>query len=396
MARALSGIRVIDMTSTVMGPSATQMLGDHGADVIKVESAAGDTTRQVPPHKSFDMGVAHLQLNRNKRSVVLDLKTDAGRDAMSALLKTADVFIYSVRPAAMARLELSPKQLQTLNPQLITVSLVGFGEGGPYAGRPAYEDLIQGLTAVPSLLVQTGSPEPQYVPVAFNDRAVGLYAVAATLTALFHRARTGEAQHIELPMFESMAQFVLGDHMGGRSVAPPLGPAGYARTLTPGRRPYKIADGYVCAIIYTDNHWRAFGKLVGKPNLVDEDERFATLRSRTIFAQETYSFVRENLPSRTTAEWLKSFEEADIPATPLHTLETIFEDPHLNATGFFQRTEHPSEGTLVSIRGPVNWSKTPPAMITPAPRLGEHTRQVLTELGYSPAEVDEVAGTSAE
>jgi len=396
MARALSGIRVIDMTSTVMGPSATQMLGDHGADVIKVESAAGDTTRQVPPHKSFDMGVAHLQLNRNKRSVVLDLKTDAGRDAMSALLKTADVFIYSVRPAAMARLELSPKQLQTLNPQLITVSLVGFGEGGPYAGRPAYEDLIQGLTAVPSLLVQTGSPEPQYVPVAFNDRAVGLYAVAATLTALFHRARTGEAQHIELPMFESMAQFVLGDHMGGRSFDPPLGPAGYARTLTPERRPYKTADGYVCAIIYTDNHWRAFGKLVGKPNLVDEDERFATLRSRTIFAQETYSFVRENLPSRTTAEWLKSFEEADIPATPLHTLETIFEDPHLNAIGFFQRTEHPSEGTLVSIRGPVNWSKTPPAMITPAPRLGEHTRQVLTELGYSPAEVDEVAGTSAE
>jgi crotonobetainyl-CoA:carnitine CoA-transferase CaiB-like acyl-CoA transferase len=184
--------------------------------------------------------------------------------------------------------------------------------------------------------------------------------------------------------------------MGGRSFDPPLGPAGYARTLTPERRPYKTADGYVCAIIYTDNHWRAFGKLVGKPNLVDEDERFATLRSRTIFAQETYSFVRENLPSRTTAEWLKSFEEADIPATPLHTLETIFEDPHLNATGFFQRTEHPSEGTLVSIRGPVNWSKTPPAMITPAPRLGEHTRQVLTELGYSPAEVDEVAGTSAE
>ena len=304
MTRALSGIRVIDMTSTVMGPSATQMLGDHGADVIKVESATGDTTRQVPPHKSPDMGVAYLQLNRNKRSVVLDLKRDADLDAMRALLKTADIFIYSVRPAAMARLGLSPQEVESLNPQLITVSLVGFGEGGPYTGRPVYEDLIQGLTAVPSLLMQAGSPQPQYVPVAFNDRAVGLYTVAAILTALFHRLRTGEAQHIELPMFESMAQFVLGDHMGGRSFEPPLGPPGYARTLTPERRPYQTADGYVCAIIYTDNHWRAFGKLVGKPNLVDEDERFATLRSRTIYAHDTYSFVREIMPSRTTAAGL--------------------------------------------------------------------------------------------
>jgi crotonobetainyl-CoA:carnitine CoA-transferase CaiB-like acyl-CoA transferase len=396
MTRALSGIRVIDMTSTVMGPSATQMLGDHGADVIKVESAAGDTTRQVPPHRSPDMGVAYLQLNRNKRSVVLDLKRDADRDAMRALLKTADIFIYSVRPAAMARLGLSPQEVESLNPQLITVSLVGFGEGGPYTGRPVYEDLIQGLTAVPSLLMQAGSPQPQYVPVAFNDRAVGLYTVAAILTALFHRARTGEAQHIELPMFESMAQFVLGDHMGGRAFEPPLGPPGYARTLTPERRPYQTADGYVCAIIYTDNHWRAFGKLVGRPDLVDEDERFATLRSRTIYAHDTYSFVREIMPSRTTAEWLKLFEEADIPATPLHTLETIFDDPHLNATGFFQRTQHPTEGTLLSVRGPANWSKTPPTMITPAPRLGEHTRQVLSELGYSPADVEKIAGSCDE
>ena len=259
---------------------------------------------------------------------------------------------------------------------------MGFGTDGPYAGRPAYEDLIQGLTAVPSLLTLTGSPEPQYVPVAFNDRAVGLYAANAMLTALFHRERTGQAQHVEVPMFESMAQFVLGDHMGGRSFEPPEGPPGYPRTLTPERRPYRTADAYLCAIIYTDAQWRAFGMLVGEPDLL-EDERFRNLGSRTVHADAVYAFVRETMPSRTTAEWLEALTAADVPATPLHTLESIFDDPHLNATGFFERTEHPTEGTLLTVRGPANWSKTPPQLRRPAPHLGENTVEVLGELGYS-------------
>lgn len=392
MARALAGVRVIDMTSTVMGPSATQLLGDHGADVIKVESPAGDTTRQVPPTNSPDMGCVYLQLNRNKRSVVLDLKQEQHLKAMRELLKTADVFVYSVRPQAISRLGLSPEELAKLNPKLITVSLVGFGEGGPYAGRPVYEDLVQGLTAVPSLLMRAGAAEPQYVPVAFNDRAVGLYAAVAMLTALFHRAQTGEAQHIEVPMFESMAQFVLGDHMGGRSFEPPIGPPGYARTLNPERRPYRTADGYICAIIYTDAHWRAFGKLVGRPNLLDEDGRFATFGTRTVHAQETYAFVRSVMTERTTDEWLRLMAEVDVPATPLHTLVSIFDDPHLKESGFFQHTEHPSEGTLLSVRGPANWSATPPTLRRPAPRLGEHTAEVLTEMGYSQAEAEKIVG----
>ncbi|HEY1487682.1 MAG TPA: CoA transferase [Micromonosporaceae bacterium] len=391
MTGALAGVRVVDMTSTVMGPSSTQLLGDHGADVIKIESPAGDTTRHVPPMNSSDMGCAYLQLNRNKRSVVLDLKQQEHMRAMHELLKTADVFVYSIRPNAMARLGLSPEDLAELNPKLITVSLVGFGKGGPYTGRPVYEDLIQGLTAVPSLLMQTGSPEPHYVPVAFNDRAVGLFAASAMMAALYHRAQTGEAQHIEVPMFESMAQFVLGDHMGGRAFEPPNGPAGYPRTLTPERRPYRTSDGYVCAIIYTDTHWRSFGKLVGRPNLLEEDERFKDLRARTVHAEATYSFVRSIMPTRTTAEWLRLLTDADVPATPLHTLESIFDDPHLNATGFFERTEHPTEGTLLTVRGPANWSKTPPELRRPAPHRGEHTAEVLEEIGYSEADAQKVA-----
>src|SRR5690606_2668894 len=219
---ALAGLKIIDMTSVVMGPSATQILGDHGADVIKVESPVGDTSRMSPPKKSPDMGSSFLKLNRNKRSVRLDLKQSEHKNALVTLLKTADVFVYSVRPQAMARLGLSPDDLAKLNPRLITVSLVGFGSGGPYAGQPAYEDLIQGLTAIPSLLVRAGSEEPHYVPVSFNDRGVGLYAVNAIMIALYHRLQTGEGQFVEVPMFESMAQFTLGDHLVGRAFEPPL------------------------------------------------------------------------------------------------------------------------------------------------------------------------------
>lgn len=389
MPGALDGVRIVDMTSVVMGPTATQVFGDHGADVIKVESPSGDTTRHVPPKLSEDMGCAFLQLNRNKRSIVLDLKQSAHLAVMLDLLKSADVFIYSVRPAAIARLGLGPEALAELNPRLITVSLVGFGAGGPYTGRPVYEDLVQGLTAVPSLLMKTGSAEPQFVPTSFNDRAVGWFAAAATSIALYHRTQTGLGQHIEVPMFETMAQGVLNDHMGGRSFLPPNGPPGYPRTLTPERRPYKTLDGYICVIVYTDNHWRSFGKLIGRPNLMETDDRFADLGARTTHATAAYALVREAMQTKTTAEWLEILDAADVPATPLHTLDSIFDDPHLNATGFFERTQHPTEGELLTVRGPANWSRTPPQLRRPAPHKGEHTAEVLSEMGYT---ADKVAG----
>jgi crotonobetainyl-CoA:carnitine CoA-transferase CaiB-like acyl-CoA transferase len=395
MAGALDGIRVIDMTSVVMGPTATQLLGDHGAEVIKVESPSGDTTRQVTPLKHEGMGYAYLQRNRNKRSVVLDLKQADHLAALERLLQSADIFIYSVRPSAMRRLGLTPERFAELNPKLISVSLVGYGQGGPYSDRPAYEDLIQGLTAIPSLLTRTGSPEPHYVPVSFNDQAVGIYSAAMMMIALNHRNATGEGQHVEVPMFETMAQLVIGDHMGGMAYIPPIGPPGYKRTLTAERRPYRTKDGYICVIVYTDGHWRAFGHLIGRPDLLAEDERFRSLGSRTEHAEAVYALVREQMLTGTTGEWLDRLNAADIPATPLHTLESIFEDPHLRATGFFEESQHPTEGRLLVARGPTNWSRTPPQIRRPAPRLGQDTAEVLTEIGYSEKDARKIADAGA-
>ena len=271
---------------------------------------------------SVDSGVAHVVLNRlggdgshrhpaarrprhrNKRSIVLDLKQADHFAALEKLLQTADIFIYSVRPMAMARMGLTPERFAELNPGLISVSLVGCGEGGPYTGRPACEDLIQGLTAIPSLLTRTGSPQPQYIPVSFNDRAVGVYAAAMMMIALNHRNRAGEGQHIEVPMFETMAQFVIGDHMGGMAFISPIAPPGYLRTLTPERRPFHTKDGYICVIVYTDSQWRAFGQLIGRPSLLDEDERFRSLGTRTTHAGAVYALVREEMLTGTTDEWL--------------------------------------------------------------------------------------------
>jgi crotonobetainyl-CoA:carnitine CoA-transferase CaiB-like acyl-CoA transferase len=351
--------------------------------VIKVEAPAGDTTRQVTPLRHEGMGYVYLQKNRNKRSVVLDLRQSEHLAALERLLQSADIFIYSVRPQAMRRLGLRPERFVELSPRMISVSLVGYGEGGPYTDRPAYEDLIQGLTAIPSLLARTGSPKPHYVPVSFNDHAVGIYAAAMMMIALNHRNTTGEGQHIEIPMFETMAQFVIGDHMGGMAYIPPIGPPGYKRTLTAERRPYRTKDGYICVIVYTDGHWRAFGHLIGRPDLLTEDERFRSLGSRTEHAEAVYALVREQMLTGTTGEWLDRLNAADIPATPLHTLESIFEDPHLRATGFFEESEHPTEGRLLIARGPKSLSRTPPQIRRPAPRLGEDTADILTELGYS-------------
>jgi crotonobetainyl-CoA:carnitine CoA-transferase CaiB-like acyl-CoA transferase len=392
MAGALDGLRVIDMTSVVMGPTATQLLGDYGADIIKVEAPSGDTARQVTPLKHEGMGYSYLTRNRNKRSIVLDLKQADHHAALEKLLETADIFVYSARPQAMNRNGLTPARFAELNPKLISVSLVGYGEGGPYTGRPAYEDLIQGLTAVPSLLTRAGSPRPQYVPLSFNDGGVGIYAAALMMIALHHRDSTGEGQHIEVPMFETMAQLVMGDHAGGMAWVPPIAAPGYLRTLTPERRPYQTKDGHICVIVYTDSQWRAFGKLIGRPGLLEEDERFRTLGTRTTHADAVYALVREEMLTGTTAEWLDKLNAADVPATPLHTLESIFDDPHLRATGFFEEYDHPTEGKLLTTRGPKNWSKTPPAIRRHAPRLGENTVEILTEIGYSEQHARAIAG----
>lgn len=388
MTGALEGIRIVDMTSVVMGPYTTQILGDFGADVIKVESPVGDTTRQVPPMRNPGMGYVFLHANRNKRSVVLDLKAPEGLEALLKILKTADVFISNVRPKALARLGLDAEKRAETNPKLISVSLVGFGQDGPYAADPAYEDLIQGLTAIPNMMVDAGSEKPHYMPLSYNDRGVGLNAAIAILAAILHRNNTGEGQEIEIPMFETMVQFVMGDHMGGLTFDPQQGEPGYKRQLNKERRPYETQDGYVCVIIYTNKHWEKFAEMIGRPNLLTEDERFADITSRTINAHDIYTMIGDVMKSRTTQEWLDVFKEADIPAAPLHTLTSMVDDPHLKATGFFEIVDHPSEGRIRQMNIPSKWSKSAPSIRQHAPRLGEHTVEVLKEAGLEGGEIE--------
>ena len=387
MSGPLAGVRIVDMTTVLMGPYATQILGDMGADVIKVEPPRGDGSRDLGPMRNPGMGPLFMHANRSKRSIVLDLKKKAGLRALLRLAKGADVLIYNVRPQAMARLGLSYEEVAAVNPRIVYVGPYGFGQSGPYAARPAYDDLIQGAAGLPSLAVRAGAEMPRYVPCTVADRTVGLNAVNAIAAALYYRERTGEGQAIGIPMFETMAQFVLGDHLGGRTFEPPLGPTGYARLLAKERRPYATKDGYICALVYNDKQWKSFFALIGRPEVLESDPRFADLGSRTGHIDELYSLVAETLATRTTAEWLVALDRADIPAMPMHTLDTLIDDPHLAAVGFFEMVEHPSEGRMRSMAVPGTWSKSQPAVERLAPRLGEHSAEILHEAGYSEAEI---------
>lgn len=386
---ALNGIRVLDLTAYLLGPFATQILGDMGADIIKVESHEGDIVRGIGPTRSPGMGGIFQQNNRNKRSVVLDLKQPAGRDALLRLAATADVFVYNVRPAAMARLGLSYEALAAVNPGIVYVGAVGFGQDGPYAARPALDDLMQGMSGIAGLYARASGGEPRYIPLAMADRYTGTVLVNAILGALVHKLRTGQGQALEVPMFESLVQGVLGDHLMGHSFDPPLGPPGYPRHLSPDRRPFRTLDGWLCAFLISDGQWRAVLERLGQPELL-QDPRFATLQARTEHSREVYAWLDATFRTRSTEQWLALLGEADVPAGPLHTLESLLEDTHLKAVGFFQRLEHPTEGTLVTLRPPSRWSRTPPEVRRAPPRLGEHSSELLAEAGYSGAEIAEL------
>jgi crotonobetainyl-CoA:carnitine CoA-transferase CaiB-like acyl-CoA transferase len=388
----LAGIRVLDLTSVMLGPYATQLLGDYGADVVKVEAPDGDSTRHTGPAMEPGMAATFIGANRSKRSIVLDLKQPAAREALLALVDHSDVMICSMRPQKMAALGLSPQVLRERNQRLVLVSIHGFADGGPYAGKPAYDDIIQGLCGLASLS-EVGGGAPSYLPTVVADKTCGLFAVQAVLMALVARDRHGRGSHVEVPMLESMVNFTLVEHFYGAHFRPQLSAPGYARLTTPFRRPYATTDGYVCIVPYTTPHWQRFFAEAGRPELL-ADERFATLQGRTAHIDALYRELAACVAGRSTAQWLQACERLDIPAAPLRRLAELEDDPHLRQTGFFITLEDPAMGPLVMPNAPLKFDGAS-AQPTLPPRLGEHTVDVLRAAGLAPEAIRALLGTGA-
>jgi crotonobetainyl-CoA:carnitine CoA-transferase CaiB-like acyl-CoA transferase len=376
----LAGVRIVDLTSVLMGPFATQTLAEFGAEVIKVEPPEGDLVRGIGPMRSPGMGAIFLNANRGKKSVVIDLKADAGREAMRRLLRTADVLVYNVRPQAMARLGLDRASVHGLVPSLLYVGVFGFARGGPYDGRPAYDDIIQGASGLPWLARAGGADRPRYAPLAIADRVTGMAAATHVLAALRQRDRDGRGRALDVTMFETMARLVLSDHLQGETFVPPLGPPGYPRHLAANRRPYATRDGWLCAMIYSQRQWQDFFTAVGRRAEWDADPALATIEGRTRCVDALYAMVEAELGRLDTGQALAMLESIDVPAIRMLSLDELLADPQLLATGFLGTAAHPTEGLLRTVGTGASWHDAPLPALSPAPRLGEHTDAVLGAL----------------
>ncbi len=386
----LDGVRVLDLTSLGMGPLATQTLGDMGADVIKLKSPEGDVFRHIVPHGTAGMSHTFLQFNRNKRSVALDLKTPLGRDALGRLIADCDVVVVTLRAAAAAKLGLDYDSVRAIRPDVIYCAAYGYGEGGPYAGRPAMDDTIQAMCGL-AWLQRAVSGREQLVASVVADKATGLTIVNAVLAAIIHRLKTGAGQAIEVPMFETMVAFTMPEHMAGQSFVPSKGEAGYARVINPDRRPFRTADGWLCVVPYTTAQWLRFLRLIGRDDLAD-DPAMADPVHRSHMFRELYGLIDAAMPTRTTAQWKAALLEQDILFGDVNSPEDLLADPHLAAQGMFTEVEHPTEGTIRLLGFPVTFSVTPSRLRRLPPKLGQDNAEVLGELGFS---ADEIAGMRA-
>jgi crotonobetainyl-CoA:carnitine CoA-transferase CaiB-like acyl-CoA transferase len=380
---ALDGIRVIDATNFVFGPVATQMLGDMGADVIKIEPPEGDPTRRIGAMRSPLMGSLFLNLNRNKRSVVLDLKRPAELSTLRALIGGADVFVHNMRQGAIARLGLGFDALRTDHPGLVYAAAQGFGEGGRYFDRPAYDDVIQGLGGIAGLNERMTS-SPGYVPMLMTDKLCGVYLAFAVATALVHRERTGRGQEVRVPMFETVAAFTLHEHLADAVFDPGPGaapaPLGYQRVFGRMHRPLATRDGAISVIANTDTQWQRLFEVIGRAAL-RHDARFATMADRIANADALYVLVEDALSTRTSAQWIEALTAADIPAGPVNDLQSLRDDPHLADVGFFVRKTHETAGPLLYPGVPFAFGDSPGSIRRGPPGLGEHTAQVLGAIG---------------
>ncbi|MBV9540556.1 MAG: CoA transferase [Alphaproteobacteria bacterium] len=381
----LAGLRVLDLTAVVLGPYATQILGDYGAEIVKVESPSGDLMRLNGVSLHRGMSSIFLGLNRNKKSLALDLQKPEGAAVLKRLVPRFDVLVHNMRVEAIERLGFGYEAVRALNPKIVYVAATGFDEDGPDAGKPAFDDIIQaasGLAAVASI----GRDKPDYVPSLIADKTAGMAVVNAVLAALVHRERIGAGQYVEVPMLETMASFVLVEHLGGLTFDPPPAPPGYARLLEGGRQPAPTKDGWIALLPYSAGHWRAFFNAAGRPEigeeLAHEDRALRNQNNAKLYAE-----MRETTKTRTTAEWMKICDDCDIPATPIYALDQLIEHPQLQAVGLFETAQHPSEGPIRYVRPATKFAATPAAIRSPAPRHGENTDEILRGAGFSEAEI---------
>ncbi len=384
----LAGMRVLDLTTVIFGPYTTQMLGDFGADVIKIEPPGGDMTRDIGFGRNPGMSSLYLGCNRNKRSIVLDLKRDNAKQALWRLIDGADLFVHNVRPQKIAGLGFDPDAVLKRNPQIIYGSLHGYREEGPYGGMPAYDDVIQGQSGVAGTF-EARDGAPVLVPTIVADKTAALLASTGLMAAVVQRLRTGKGLYLETAMFEGLVGYTLLEHQHGAIFDPPLTGYGYPRVLSPGRRPYATADGHICMLAYTDRQWRKFWALAGRPEMAD-DERFSSMNARSMNIDALYEIVGEILTARPSAEWLKDLGTAEIPCGPVNRLEDLRVDPHLNETGFFRPYTHPTEGEMEALDTAFRIDGEALPVRAHQPNAGEHSREILLEAGFSEAEIGDI------
>ena len=379
MSGPLKGLKIIELTSVVLGPWAAQILADMGAEVIKVEAPFGDSNRQLGASRNPNMAALYLSNNRNKRSLVLDLKQASARDALLKIIKDCDVFLHNNRPQVMTKLKLEDNDIKSVNENIIYCGTYGYSKDGPYGEKGALDDSIQAASGI-AALNELVLGEPRYLPTVVADKTTAITVVYSILAALFHRERTGSGQEVEVPMFETMVSFVMAEHLWGEVFEPPLDKAGYTRLMSHHRKPYKTKDGYIAVLPYMNNHWKTFCEKAERQDLI-EDDRFKNLSSRVENIDDTYSETGKILSTKTTQEWLDIFADTKVPVIVVNSLDDLFTDPHLEAVGFWQDFDHPTEGKLKMPGFPAKFSKTPATIRKHAPNFGEHSLEILAEAG---------------
>ena len=381
----LEGVKVLDLTTVIMGPFTTQVLGDFGADIIKIEEPNGDMTRDIGPSKTSKMSSMFLGVNRNKRSLVLNLKKPEAKAALWKLIEDADIIIHNIRPQKIAALGFDPDTVLSKNPKIIYVGLHGYREDGPYGGQPAFDDVIQGQSGIAGAFVARDG-EASLVPTVMADKSVGLLASTGVLAAYIKSLKTGKGSYLEVSMFEGMVGYTLLEHHFGATFVPPLGQVGYPRVLSSNRKPYKSADGYICVLPYTNQQWINFFKIIGREALID-DKRFSSIKERSKDIHTLYAIVANNVIKKTNKEWTELLQKNEIPHGVVNRLEDLEDDPHLKEVNFFRSYKHPTEGELKMPDSAFRLNRESLPVRRHQPKLGEHSKNILREAGFKDSEI---------